>query len=162
MARYRFDTRFAVATSATRAYGAIVAPEGWLPAWADAVSVERTAAGDADGLGAVFVATVRSPFGYRLSARIETVAARPPEHAEMAATGGLEGRGRWELQDRDGTTQVRFTWDVRATEPWMKALSPLARPVFEWAHGEVMRHAVEAAAAHLDAELLSFRSTPVR
>jgi hypothetical protein len=162
VARYRFVTDMRFGAPIGPVYGVIVAPEGWLDDWADAVTVERTAAGGRDGVGASFEATVKAPLGYRLSAHIETVEADRPTHLRMRATGDLEGTGVWTLRETDQGTDVRFAWDVEATEPWMKRLTPVARPLFEWSHGVVMRNATEAAAASLGAELLHFRSRPVR
>lgn len=160
MASYRFVTEFGVGAPIDRVYASIVAPEAWLGGWSDAVSVRRVRVGAADGVGAVFDATVRAPVGYQLTARIETVEARPPTHARMQATGGVDGSGEWQLRERDGDTEVAFVWDVRTTEAWMNALAPVARPLFEWSHGVVMQHAVEAAADHLGADLTDFRSRP--
>lgn len=162
MARYRFVTDMRFGASIDAVYGVIVEPEGWLGGWGDAVSVKRTAEGGRDGLGSAFEATVKAPLGYRLSARVETVEVRRPTHLRMRATGDLEGAGIWTLRETDVGTDVRFAWDVEATEPWMQRLTPIARPLFEWSHGVVMRNATEAAADHLDAELLDFRSRPVR
>lgn len=162
MARYRFVTDMRFGASIDAVYGIIVEPEGWLGGWGDAVSVERTSDGGRDGLGAAFEATVKAPLGYRLSACIETVEVDRPRQLRMRATGDLDGTGVWTLREDEAGTDVRFAWDVEATEPWMRRLTPVARPLFEWSHRVVMRNATEAAAAHLGAELLDFRSRPVR
>lgn len=160
--RYRFVTDLRITAPIGAVYDAVVGPERWLDDWSHAVDVDRTAAGDAAGVGASFEATVRAPLGYRLSARIEVAAAEPPGGLWMTSTGDLEGYARWRLVARDGGTDVRFTWDVLATERWMAVLTPVARPVFEWSHGLVVRRAAEAAAASLEAELAGFRSRAVR
>jgi hypothetical protein len=160
VARYRFVTSMRFRAPIRDVYATIVRPEGWVAGWGDAVAVRRTADGSADGRGAAFEATVRAPIGYRLAARIETVAADAPTSVSMRATGDLEGTGTWELRQDAGCTDVRFTWDVRTTETWINVLTPVARPLFEWSHGVVMRNATEAAAAHLDAELSRFDSRP--
>jgi hypothetical protein len=162
VARYRFVTDMRFAAPIDAVYGVIVEPEGWLGGWGDAVRVERTSDGGRDGLGAAFEATVKAPLGYRLSARIETVEVDRPTHLRMRATGDLEGAGVWELREAEDGTDVRFSWDVEVTEPWMRRLTPVARPLFEWSHGVVMRNATEAAADHLGADLRLFRSRPVR
>lgn len=162
MAQYRFVTEFAAAAPVAAVYATIVEPERWLGAWADAVSVRRLRGGDATGAGAAFQATVRAPVGYRLSARIDLVEADPPTHVRMRATGGLEGEGRWRLRAREEVTEVTFAWTVRTTAAWMNLAAPVARPLFERSHGIVVRHAAEAAAAHLGTELASFRSRAER
>lgn len=161
MTAYRFETALRVTASAEAVYGAIVDP-AWVGEWGDATSVERERDGDDTGLGARYAATVRAPVGYQLSARIETVEARPWHHLRMTATGSVEGAGVWDLEEGEGYTDVTFTWQVRTTERWMNLLAPVARPLFERSHGIVMRHAAETAARHLGADLLAFRSRPLR
>lgn len=161
MARYRFVTDMRFDAPAEAVYRSVVEPERWLDDWSHAVAVRRTAAGDDDGAGASFEATVRAPLGYRLSARIETVAVQRPVALWMTASGDLEGYARWRLTPRARGTDVRFTWDVRATERWMQLLTPVARPVFEWSHGVVIRRAARAAARDLGTSLSMFRSRAV-
>lgn len=162
MARYRFVTELQVRAPVDDVYLLLVEPEGWLDAWPDALRVERTRAGDADGRGRTFEATVRAPMGYRLSARLTTAAVDRPVRLDMVTRGDLEGHGRWDLSERDGVTDVRFDWDVRTTPAWMEVLTPVFRPLFERSHHRVVRHAARAAAASLDAELLHARSRAVR
>ena len=162
MARYRFVTEMRFGAAIDAVYDVIVRPEGWVADWGDAVSVEREAAGDRDGVGGRFAATVRAPAGYRLSATIETVEAERPFRLRMLASGDLEGDGVWDLRAGPVGTDVRFAWDVEATPTWMHLLTPVARPLFEWSHGVVMRNATDAAAAHLGTEVLAFRSGPQR
>lgn len=162
MARYHFVTELRVRSAVDDVYGLLVEPEGWLDAWPDALHVERTCTGDPDGRGRAFDATVRAPVGYRLSARVTTVAVDRPTRLDMVTSGDLQGRGRWDLVERDGVTDVRFDWDVRTRPVWMDVLTPVLRPVFERSHHLVVRNAAEAAAASLDADLLQARSRAVR
>lgn len=187
MAHYRFLTQMRFGAPVPSVRRAIVEPEIWLLRWRDTVAVERTARGGADGLGGCFVATVRAPLGYRLSARVETVAVEGLTWLRMLATGDLVGSGTWRLRpvrpdaplsvpvmstpgsgppcqptgDRSAT-DVTFRWDVRTTPPWMHLLSPVARPIFERSHETVMRHAADAAAGGIGTDLLAFRSGPER
>lgn len=158
---YHFITELSVDAPVTRVYDTLVQPEWWLDRWSDATAVRRVQEGDAAGVGARFDAEVRAPMGYRLRAQIRTVEAAPPSHLRMIASGDVEGVGIWHLDHAAGLTHVTFTWAVRTTPAWMNALAPIARPVFERAHHVVIRHAAEAAAAHLDAELLSVESRSV-
>jgi hypothetical protein len=162
LARYRFVTGMRFAAARPAVHAVLLAPEGWLPAWEDAVEVRRVAEGDATGVGRVFDASVRAPLGYRLSARIEVVdgdAQRP----RMRAVGDLDGEGRWHLAERtDGTTDATLDWDVEARPWWLRTLSPVARPLFVHSHHAVVRHAAEAVASHLEVRLLRCESTEVR
>lgn len=160
MARYRFVTDMRLGAPIDAVYDVIAAPEGWVGDWADAVTVRREAPGDRDGLGARFTATVRAPAGYELSATIETVEAQRPTRLRMRSSGDLDGGGVWELRQLATGTDVRFTWDVTTRHRWVNLLTPVARSLFEWSHGVVVRNATDAAAAHLDTEVLRFRSRP--
>lgn len=157
MTPYCFVTELGVTASPQAVYRAIADPH-WVDDWGDATRVERRAEGDDTGLGARFDATVRAPLGYQLRATIETVEAEPWSLLRMRATGSVEGTGRWQLTAHADHTDVRLEWAVRTTERWMNLLAPVARPLFERSHGIVMRNAAEAAARHLGAELLTFRS----
>jgi hypothetical protein len=162
MPRYRFITDIAIRAPIGAVYGAIAEPEGWLDRWPDAIQVQRVAAGDGDGLGASFDATVRAPMGYRLSAVITTVGVDRPHELQMTSTGDLEGQGAWLLGQQDDTTNVVFTWAVTPTPAWMTMLTPVLRPVFARGHHAVVRHAAEAAADALGASLLSCQSREIR
>lgn len=156
-------THLSVAAPVDAVYQRLVEPEPWLDRWPDAIEVVRRRDGDPDGVGAVFDATVRAPLGYRLSAIITTVAATRPTALRMTSAGGLEGEATWRLdEDSAGVTSVTFDWDVRSQLAWLTALTPILRPVFERSHHVVIRHAAHAAAASLDAELLSVHSRAIR
>lgn len=158
---YHFITELSVVAPVADVYSTLVRPEWWLDRWSDATAVRRVQEGDPSGVGTRFDAEVRAPLGYRLRAQIETVEANPPTHLRMIASGDVEGVGIWQLVHTDGLTHVTFAWAVRTTPVWMNALAPIARPVFERSHHAVIRHAAEAAAAYLDAELVSVQSRSV-
>ena len=162
MAHYRFVTELRVGAPIGDVYRLLIEPEGWLDAWRDALRVDRVRNGDADGRGGAFEATVRAPFGYRLSARVAIAAADRPIRLDMVVVGDLQGTGRWDLAERGAATDVRFDFDVRSTPAWMDLLTPVFRPVFERSHHRVVRNAAEAAAASLDGELLHARSRALR
>ena len=58
---------------------------------------------------------------------------------EGRAEGDLNGQGRWRLLEEAGVTAVLYEWNVSTAKPWMKAVAPLARPLFAWNHDAVMR-----------------------
>jgi hypothetical protein len=45
--------------------------------------------------------------------------------------------------------------NVATTAPWMNAVAPVARPVFEWNHHAIMRWGAEGLARRLGARLLA-------
>jgi len=57
---------------------------------------------------------------------------------EGRAFGELDGKGIWTFREENGTTHVRYDWQVTTTKAWMNLLAPVARPVFSWNHDRVM------------------------
>ncbi len=74
---------------------------------------------------------------------------------EAWVTGRVDGRGSWRVEPVDGGTLVRFDWWVRPQLAWMKAVAPLARPVFSWNHRSLMAEGARGLAARLDTSLLA-------
>ncbi len=158
LSTYAFVTTFEVGAPPGDVFDLVVEPEPWLALWGDVVDVDRRRTGDTDGRGSAIAGSVRAPLGYRIGGRIDVVEAERPERVEMAVTGTIRGAGLWILTPTTAGTAVRFSWQVRPAATWLRLLTPVARPAFEAAHTAVVRHAVEAAAVHLDAPLLAFES----
>jgi hypothetical protein len=70
---------------------------------------------------------------------------------EGRAEGELSGVGRWTVDGDRVMTRVRYDWRVEVTQPWMRFVAPLARPVFAWNHGVVMGWGGEGLARRLAA-----------
>lgn len=163
LSRYRFVTEFRTSASPASVFEVMLHPDAWIHAWGDALRVERLTDGDEHGTGAAYRAAVRAPAGYTIGAQVTIVEARRPSHLVAALAGDLDGRGTWTFRDDGaGGTDAHLDMTATTTRRWMNAAARVARPLFEWSHGQVMRHAAQAAADHLDAELLDFRSDPVR
>ncbi len=88
----------------------------------------------------------------------EVVEVERPERLHSIVSGDLEGTGTYHLTPDDGTTTVRFDWQVTTTKRWMNLLAPLAQPVFVWAHDRVMDQLISSMAHNLDAHLISSRT----
>jgi len=117
---------------------ALMAPEEW-PAWWRAVAkVERLAAGDANGVGAVCRITWRTALPYTLAFAMRVTKVEPMTLIEGRAEGELAGLGRWTLRPDGARTHVRYDWIVEVTKPWMRLGAQLLLPVFAWNHGKVM------------------------
>lgn len=155
---FDFVTTFEVAAPPPAVFDLVVEPEPWLAAWGDLVEMDRVRHTGADGGGGALEGSVRAPLGYRIGGRLEVVEARRPSHVQMRVTGTIRGTGTWTLRPTDAGTAVRFAWTVRPVAAWLRVLTPVARPVLEAGHDAVVRHAVDAAAHHLGADVLAFRS----
>jgi hypothetical protein len=71
-------------------------------------------------------------------------------------SGQLQGTVRWELsQTSPEITTIRYFWEVEPTRAWMRAVSPLLRPVFVWNHRSMMREAARGLSQMIDARLVA-------
>jgi hypothetical protein len=109
--------------------------------------------GAADGVGKRQHVLLRTRLPYTLGFDTRVTRVQPPTTLEADATGELEGTGRWTLASHDGGTLVRYTWDVRTTGRLMNLLAPVARPVFDWNHEQLMREGGQGLARSLGVEL---------
>ncbi|HEX9766915.1 MAG TPA: hypothetical protein VGA36_09130 [Nitriliruptorales bacterium] len=162
MTPYRFVTQLRTTATPDEVHGALLRPEAWATGWGEAVHIVRVAPGDDQGAGSVFEAAVRAPAGYAIAARVEIIEATRPVRLVARLTGDLVGTGTWTFRGDEAGTVARLDMTASTTRRWMNAAAPLSRPLFEWSHRIVMRHAARAATDHLGADLLAFRSTPVR
>jgi hypothetical protein len=92
---------------------------------------------------------------YTLSFVVTSTRSEPPNLLAGDVSGQLEGTVRWELSEAGGITRVRYFWDVAPTRAWMRALSPLLRPVFVWNHRSMMRNAARGFSKMIEARLMS-------
>jgi hypothetical protein len=154
MADYRFLTTWMIDAPPQDVWNAIYHPERWPEWWKGVQSVEKLREGDGDGVGSVYRHRWKSMLPYTVGFDIETIRVEPGTLIEGRAEGGLAGIGRWRFFHGDATV-VTYEWIVRTTKPWMNALAPLARPVFEWNHDVVMRRGGEGLARLLGTRLLA-------
>jgi hypothetical protein len=75
--------------------------------------------------------------------------------AEARVTGRVDGSGLCTATAIDGGTLVRFDWWVRPQLTWMRAVAPIARPIFSWNHRSLMTEGAAALARRLDTRLLA-------
>jgi hypothetical protein len=143
MARYTFVTRWRFDAPLAAVWDEIFHPERWPDWWKAIVSVRNVKSGGADGVGAIRRYTWRGSLPYQLTFDMRTT--RVVEHVRLEgeATGELTGRGCWHFSTEGAATLVQYDWEVDATKWWMRLLSPIARPLFEWNHDTVMRWGFE-------------------
>jgi Polyketide cyclase / dehydrase and lipid transport len=135
---FHLVTDWTLAAPCHAVWNELVKPENW-PAWWRAVErVELLEPGDADGVGALRRMTWRTALPYSLTFDMRTMRVQPMTLIEGHAEGELTGVGRWTIADDGAQTRVRYDWRVEVTQPWMRFVAPLARPVFAWNHGVVM------------------------
>lgn len=154
MASYRFITRFVLGCAASEVFAAVLNPEAWLPDVDHVREVERISEGDGSGLGRSYT-TVVGAAPCRLRWRMTTVAVEPETRFAWVAAGDLEGEASWMLARVTPGTLVTSLWQIRTTPLWLRALAPVASPLFVHNHDRVVRACARGLADHLDTELLS-------
>jgi uncharacterized protein YndB with AHSA1/START domain len=141
--KYHFVTKWTLNASIEAVWEQLSRPESWPHWWRGVVAVELIDAGDSRGVGAYRRMTWKSALPYQLRFNIRTIRLDPPRVIEGQADGELCGVGRWDLTPTQNGTEVRYVWTVDATEPWMRWLAPVARPIFQWNHDVIMRWGFE-------------------
>jgi len=145
-------TDWALDAPRDRVWDALMRPQDW-PLWWRAVErVELLTEGDANGVGAVRRFTWRTALPYTLTFDMRTTRVEPKTIIEGRAVGELDGVGRWTLSEDGAGTKVRYEWSVAVTQPWMRMLAPVLRPVFAWNHGVVMRWGYDGLRRKLQSE----------
>jgi hypothetical protein len=146
---FNLVTHWTLAAPRKAVWTELTRPEDWPEWWRAVARVELLEAGDAEGVGALRRMTWRTALPYSLTFEMRTVRIEPMSVIEGRAEGELAGVGCWTLDGDSDTTRVRYDWRVQVTQPWMRFLAPIARPVFAWNHGVVMRWGAEGLAKRL-------------
>lgn len=140
MPAYAFVTHWSFAASIERVWYEITHPLNWPEWWPGVERVEKIRPGiDDDGLGSIHRSTWRSALPYRLTFESESIRVERFRLYEIRASGQLAGNGVWSFEEMNGQTLVRYDWNVDANKLWMKALSPVLKPIFRWNHDVIMR-----------------------
>jgi hypothetical protein len=130
-------------------------PVRWPEWWRGVQRVTELDGGDARRVGSRYRVAWRSRIPYELEFDFTVESVDPPCCMVGRAEGDLAGEGRWRLFEQGDVTAVLYEWNVRTTKPWMNAIGPIARPLFERNHDLVMRWGGEGLARRLGAELLA-------
>ena len=115
--------------------------------------------GDPDAVGSRVRYLLKGRLPMRLAFEATITQVDPPRELELQAEGDLAGTGRWELQQQEEITTVRYMGDVQTTRPWVNLVAPIARPLFTWNSRGVMLQAGQGLARHLEVPLMDARFT---
>ncbi|KVA12975.1 polyketide cyclase [Burkholderia latens] len=151
MAKYRFSTTWRVDAPLAAVWDAIYQVDRWPEWWKSAVRTLEIESGDARGIGALQRYTWKGALPYRLTFDMRVLRVERPHVLEGRASGAIEGDGRWSFTGDGTCTVVRYDWHIRTCERWMNWLEPVARPLFVWNHGVVMREGAKGLARLLGA-----------
>lgn len=152
---YRFLTTWLLDCPREPVWDAIYDQRAWPTWWRGVESVIELDPGDANGVGSHSRMTWRSKLPYDVVFEVRAHTVSKPHLIEAAAAGELAGTGRWRLFEQGGMTAVLYEWNVATTKPWMNALSPLLRGVFQWNHDWVMQNGGTGIAELLGCRLLA-------
>lgn len=155
MPSYSFLTTWLIEAPIDPVWDAIYETERWPDWWKGVSRVHELEPGGPDGVGKRFTIAWRSLLPYDLEFETLVTHVERPHVMAGAATGELEGSGRWRLFEHAGATAVLYEWNVATTKAWMNLLAPLARPLFAWNHDYVMRAGGRGLAALLRTRLLA-------
>jgi uncharacterized protein YndB with AHSA1/START domain len=155
VAPFFFVTVWRLDAPVARVWEAIHASERYPDWWPNVLSVSVLEGGDASGLGRLERSVWKTELPYRFTFDTRVTGIEKPRLIEVAASGDLEGTGRWQLAEDRGTA-VTYTWAVRTNKPWMNRVAPLARPFFVWNHQAVMRKGGRGLAQLLGCRLTAF------
>jgi uncharacterized protein YndB with AHSA1/START domain len=153
---YSFRMTWEFEAPIQRVWEMISNPAPWPRWWKNCKDVERLREPDAGGIGGVQRFSMQTQLPYTLRFEITSTRSEPPQVLAGDVGGQLRGTVRWELaQTSPEITTIRYFWDVEPTRAWMRALSPLLRPVFVWNHRSMMRNAARGLAKMIDARLVA-------
>lgn len=130
-------------------------PEQWTQWWQNCKNVEKLRDPDTSGVGGVQRFSMQTRLPYTLQFVITSTRSEPPTVLAGDVSGQLQGTVRWELSQAGEITTIRYFWDVEPTRAWMRALSPLLRPVFVWNHRSMMRNAARGLSQMMGVTLVS-------
>ena len=117
-----------------------LADTGTWPAWWPAVCRTRRAVSSPVGDGVDLRWPSALPFA--VGVRLEVFEAEWPQRLDCHVLGDLQGLGTWLLDPAEGGgVDLTYRWEVWLERRWMRLLSVLLRPMFEWNHFRVMRAA---------------------
>jgi carbon monoxide dehydrogenase subunit G len=134
----------------------ITNPEQWPTVWKNCKNVEKLRDPDANGVGGVQRFSMQTQLPYTLRFTVTSTRSEPPNVLAGDVSGQLQGTVRWELsQTSPEITTIRYFWEVEPTRAWMRAVSPLLRPVFVWNHRSMMRNAARGLSQMIDARLVA-------
>ena len=148
MPGYRFTDDWYVAADPAVARDLLRRVEEWPTWWPSCVSVQPVAPQDPRADGKAWQFTFQTRLPYRMSFQADVVSDEPTV-VETVVVGRVRGEGRWRVDPAGGGSRVHFDWLVDPQVPWMRLLSPVARPVFIWNHESLMAEGARALAGEL-------------
>jgi hypothetical protein len=147
---YHFVTVWRVAGTVTEVR-AVLRDSASLPRWWPAVylGVVPRAEGDSGGVGRTVDLHTAGWLPYTLHWTLRITETMTDAGFALAASGDLEGTGRWTFRQDGPEVEITYDWRVTATKPLIRRLSRLLRPAFAANHRWAMARGEESLALEL-------------
>jgi uncharacterized protein YndB with AHSA1/START domain len=153
--RYHFVTSIELAAPSHDVWDALADSETWPSWWRWLREAEVLESGAENGLGRRVRNHIVSPLLYRLTYDGLVTTVEEERLVEFEASGDLIGTGRFTLQSTgSGGSMLDFDWVVETPKTWMRALAPVARPLFVRSHHRLMDDFARGLSRHLEAPLI--------
>lgn len=147
---YRFLTAWRVAGSVAEVR-AVLSDSASLPRWWPSVylAVIPRVDGGPDGVGRTVEVLTKGWLPYTLRWTLRITETMTDAGFALAASGDLQGTGRWTFAQEGPEVVITYDWRVMATKPLLHRLSWLLRPAFEANHHWAMRRGEQSLALEL-------------
>lgn len=153
---YHFVTSIELEAPVHQVWDALADSGTWPNWWRWLRRAEVLESGAENGLGRRVRNKIVSPLLYRLTYDGLVTTVEEPRFVEFEASGDLVGTGRFTLQPtRSGGSMLDFDWVVDTPKPWMRAIAPIARPIFVRSHHRLMEDFAIGLSRHLGTGLIS-------
>ncbi|MGH9156544.1 MAG: SRPBCC family protein [Acidimicrobiales bacterium] len=117
-----------------------------LPRWWPSVylRVALVDPGGADGVGRAVDLHTKGWLPYTLAWRLRITEPLTDDGFALAATGDLEGAGRWTFTQEGPEVVITYDWRISATKPLLRRLTWLLKPAFSANHRWAMARGEES------------------
>lgn len=125
------------------------------------LGVEQLDAGGDGGLGRVVAVHTKGWLPYTLRWTLRVTEALTDAGYALAASGDLEGTGRWRFEQDGPEVVIVYHWRIRATKPLLRRLEWLLRPAFSANHHWAMKQGQESLRLELRRRRIDDSAPPV-
>jgi hypothetical protein len=157
MNEFKFTTIWKFRGSLYPVWEAIIHTESW-PEWWKGVKFVKPVTISSSLRNAVYEFKFQRLIPYSVNFRMKIIKVIPEKSIKGIAWGDLEGTGNWSFRQKQDEVIVRYDWDVKAVNRWMKVLSKIIRPFFILSHNLVMLWGAKGLAKKLNVKLLDHKT----
>lgn len=137
---YHFYTENILKAPVNKVWGILEDANGWSKWSKGFKKIEILGPEPKVKLGSILDCEVKGSLPYSLKFKLKVTALNPPLSMYYKADGHLQGPGKWELEQTDDGTVIKYWWDVGMTNPFFNFLSQIGfiKRAMERNHDRVM------------------------